>query len=129
AVMRIHGVDGLGNIARRCQGVARGDRLDLGAALGREQSGGDQIIWAAQGLAGWSHGGVLVTLAPIGGGRARSDLFADAESPRNAGWPPQAWVHTAGFAILIPCPRRAAGLRKRNIRGWDAAANCGRKAK
>ena len=58
-VARIGGIDELGNVGGQRQRIARGDRLDLATALVGNQSGRDELIGAAQRLAGWSHDDVL----------------------------------------------------------------------
>ena len=58
-VVWIGRIDEAGDVAGQRQRIARGDRFDPGAAFGRNKSGRDQIVGAAQRLAGWAHGEVL----------------------------------------------------------------------
>ena len=50
-------IDALGDLGRDRDRIAGSDPFDLTAALGRHQSGGDQIVGAAQRLAGCGHSG------------------------------------------------------------------------
>ncbi len=50
-IVRIGGIDELGDIGGQRQRIARGDRFHLGAALVRDEPGRDQVVGAAQRLA------------------------------------------------------------------------------
>jgi len=54
-ITRIGRINQLGDVGRHRQRIARGHRLELGAAFRRGEPRGDQLVWAAQGLACWSH--------------------------------------------------------------------------